>query len=286
MWLGLAASVTAIWVATIASEWRALTTVCRISSRCDIQIFNRLDASQVHTLSEHGISIYAFAMYNIAVTAAFLVIWYGFGALVIWRKPGDRGALVAAFFLVVFPTLLDPRYPFRMDRIEPLIEALVLHEAGGRVLLEKRIVHGDDHAADIARLERAAERRRELLADDPDDEDVKASLDKTEAQIAGLRSQPHEPDSFEWREAESGIKVADHWAALDTAGRAKFLRDWEVTCFADRQGAETRLGWLELYSDAFRLSSGDSRLCPAALPALITHSQEWQRVPGPCFLRG
>lgn len=62
------------------------------------------------------------------------------------------------------------------------------------------------------------------------------------------------------------------------AGRAKFLRDWEVTCFADQQGAKTRLGWLELDSDAFRLD--DSRLCPAALPALITHSQEWQRVPG------
>ena len=109
---------------------------------------------------------------------------------------------------------------------------------------------------------------------------MKASLAKTEAQIAALRSRPHEPDSFEWREVESGIEVADHWAALDTAGRAKFLRDWEVTCFADRQGAETRLGWLELYSGAFRLRIGDSRLCPAALPALITHSQEWQRVPG------
>ena len=168
----------------------------------------------------------------------------------------------------------------RVDRIEPLIEALVLNEAGGRVLLERRIVHGDDHAAAISRLERAAERRRELLADDPDDEDMKASLAKTEAQIAELRNQPHEPDTFEWREAEGRIKVADHWAALDTAGRAKFLRDWEVTCFADRQGAETRLGWLEIYSDAFRLRSGDSRLCPAALPALITHSQEWQRVPG------
>jgi hypothetical protein len=168
----------------------------------------------------------------------------------------------------------------RIDRIEPLIEALVLHEAGGRVLLEKRVLHGDDHAADIARLERAAERRTELLADEPGDEDMKASLAKTEAQIAALRSRPHEPDSFEWHEVESGIKVADHWVALGTAGRAKFLRDWEVTCFADRQGAETRLGWLELYSDAFRLRSGDSRLCPAALPALITHSQEWQRVPG------
>ncbi|MGH3238445.1 MAG: hypothetical protein ACRDOH_35350, partial [Streptosporangiaceae bacterium] len=168
----------------------------------------------------------------------------------------------------------------RIDRVEPLCEALVLNEAGGRVLLERRIVYGDDHAAAISRLERAAERRRELLADDPDDEDMKASLAKTEAQITELRNQPHEPDTFEWREAEGRIKVADHWAALDTAGRAKFLRDWEVTCFADRQGAETRLGWLEIYVDAFRLRNGDSRLCPAALPALIAHSQEWQRVPG------
>jgi DNA invertase Pin-like site-specific DNA recombinase/transcriptional regulator with XRE-family HTH domain len=168
----------------------------------------------------------------------------------------------------------------RMDRIEPLIEALVLAEAGARVLLERRIVHGDDHAAAISRLERAAERRRELLADDPDDDDLKESLAKTEAQIIALRNQPHEPDTFEWREVSDGIKVADHWAALDTAERAKFLRDWEVTCFGDRDGAEIRLGWLEIYSEAFRLRDGDSRLAPTALPALITHAQEWQRVPG------
>jgi DNA invertase Pin-like site-specific DNA recombinase/transcriptional regulator with XRE-family HTH domain len=168
----------------------------------------------------------------------------------------------------------------RIDRIEPLIEALVLKEVGGRVLLEKRVVHGDDHAAAISRLERAAERRRELLADDPGDDDLKESLAKTEAQITALRNQPHEPDTFEWREVSAGIKVADHWAALDTAGRAKFLRDWEVTCFADRDGAEVRLGWLEIYGEAFRLRNGESRLVPTALPALITHAQEWQRVPG------
>jgi DNA invertase Pin-like site-specific DNA recombinase/transcriptional regulator with XRE-family HTH domain len=168
----------------------------------------------------------------------------------------------------------------RMDRIEPLIEALVLAEAGGRVLLERRIVHGDDHAAAISRLERAAERRRELLADDPGDDDLKESLAKTEAQITALRNQPHEPDTFEWREVSDGIKVSDHWAALDTAGRAKFLRDWEVTCFGDRDGVEIRIGWLEIYSEAFRLRDGDSRLAPTALPALITHAQEWQRVPG------
>ena len=168
----------------------------------------------------------------------------------------------------------------RIDRIEPLIEQLVLGEVGGRVLLEKYIIHGDDHAADIARLERAAERRRELLADEPDDADMARSLAATEAQIAELRTAAHEPDKPAWREAGSGIKVADHWAALDTEGRAKFLRDWEVTCFADKDGAETRLGWLEICSEAFRLRNGDSRLCPTALPAVVAHGAEWQSVPG------
>jgi hypothetical protein len=166
----------------------------------------------------------------------------------------------------------------RLDRIEAYMEAIVLSKAGERVLLEKRIVHGDDHAAAISRLEKAAERRRELLADDPGDEDMARSLAATEAQLVELRNKPHEPDTLEWREADSRIKVAKHWESLDTAGRAKFLRDWEVSCLADREVVEVRLGWLEIYSDTFRLS--DSRLCPTALPALITHSKEWQREPG------
>jgi hypothetical protein len=166
----------------------------------------------------------------------------------------------------------------RLDKVEPLIEALILHEAGERVLLERRIVHGDDHAADMSRLERAAERRRELLADDPGDEDMARSLASMEAQIAELRRRPHEPDRTEWREAESGITVRQHWESLDTAGRASFLRDWEVTALANRQGMQITLGWLEVYNDSFKLA-GD-RLCPANLPALITHATDWQQVPG------
>jgi hypothetical protein len=168
----------------------------------------------------------------------------------------------------------------RLEKIEAYMEAVVLDLVGGNVLLERRIVHGDDHATEIARLERAAERRRELLAEDPDDKGIAQSLADINAELADMRKRPHEPDTFEWQEADGRIKVADHWAALDTAGRAKFLRDWEVSCFVDREGAETRLGWLEIYSDTFRLSNSDSRLCPTALPALIAHSQEWQREPG------
>jgi DNA invertase Pin-like site-specific DNA recombinase len=166
----------------------------------------------------------------------------------------------------------------RLDKVEPLVKALIMREVGERVLLERRVIHGDDHAAAISRLERAAERRRELLADDPDDEDMKRSLTAMEAQIADLRRMPHEPDTTEWREVESGITVAQHWESLDTGGRAKFLRDWEVTVLGDRDGAEITLGWLQVYTEAFKLA--DNRLAPAALPALITHSRDWQRVSG------
>ena len=166
-----------------------------------------------------------------------------------------------------------------MDRIEPLIEALVLHEAGARVLLEQRVVHGDDHAADIARLERAAERRRELLADDPGDEDMKASLAKTEAQITALRNQPHEP------ERSSGARPRRHQGGRSLGG-SRHGRAREVPAGlgsdllrrpARRRDAARLAGAL---SDAFRLRDGDSRLVLTALPALITHAQEWQRVPG------
>jgi site-specific DNA recombinase len=168
----------------------------------------------------------------------------------------------------------------RLDRIEPLIEALVLNKAGNRVLLERHIVHGDDHAAEISRLERAAEKRRMLLDDEPEDEDLQRSLAALKEQIVAAKNKPHEPDRPEWRPIASGITVAAHWSVLDTAGRAKFLRDWEVTCLVDREGAKIGLGWLEqlYYADAFRLS-GD-RLAPTALPALIRHSLDWQREPG------
>ena len=164
----------------------------------------------------------------------------------------------------------------RIDKVEPLLEALIMREAGGRVLLERRIIRGDDHAAAISRLEKAAERRRELLADTPDDEDMARSLRAMEAQIDELRRKPHEPDTTQWREVENGITVAEHWDSLDVLGRGKFLRDWEVTVLADKRGAEITLGWLEVYRDAFKLT--ETRLVPANLPALITHSREWQSV--------
>jgi hypothetical protein len=54
-------------------------------------------------LGEHGVSLDAYALYTAVVLALVWLIWYGLAALIIRCKPQDRGALLAAFFLVAFP---------------------------------------------------------------------------------------------------------------------------------------------------------------------------------------
>jgi hypothetical protein len=108
LWLLLAGAAAAFNAVALTSRWATLRTICHTTSAC---AFDQLDTSSARTLSQHGISTDAYAVYFIAVPAVFLVVWYGLGALIIWRKPEDRGALVCAFFLIVFPSLLNPSIP-------------------------------------------------------------------------------------------------------------------------------------------------------------------------------
>jgi hypothetical protein len=108
VWLVLAVGATTYNAVRIASGWAKLTTICHAASTCGN---TQLDTTAARLLSQRGISIDAFAVYAIAISVTYLVIWYGLGALIIWRKPEDRGALVSAFFLLVFPSFLDPSIP-------------------------------------------------------------------------------------------------------------------------------------------------------------------------------
>jgi hypothetical protein len=100
LWLFLAGATTAVWAAVPASQWPALRTACHPGAGCTGY---QLDASSVRLLGEHGVSLDAYALYTAAVLALVWLIWYGLAALIIRCKPQDRGALLAAFFLVVFP---------------------------------------------------------------------------------------------------------------------------------------------------------------------------------------
>jgi hypothetical protein len=84
----------------LAAHWTKLNTVCRPASSC---LQYQVDAASAHTLSQHGITVVEYGIYTAAVLVAASLVWYGLAVLIVWRKPNDRGALVAAFLLVLFP---------------------------------------------------------------------------------------------------------------------------------------------------------------------------------------
>jgi hypothetical protein len=104
VWLLVAIVGTAAFAAGPISQWAALQTVCHPDSAC--QSF-QLDASAAGTLSQHGSSPTMYAVCTAAVLVALWVLWYGLAALIVWRKPDDRGAVLCAFFLVIFPLAND-----------------------------------------------------------------------------------------------------------------------------------------------------------------------------------
>jgi hypothetical protein len=102
LWLSLAVTTTGLYVVALALQWTAMQAICHPDSAC---LTFQLDASSARTLSDHGVSMSLYAAYTAAVFAALWVICYSLAALIVWRKPQDRGALLSAFFLVTWPLL-------------------------------------------------------------------------------------------------------------------------------------------------------------------------------------
>jgi hypothetical protein len=48
----------------------------------------------------------AYVAYIYTAVAVIWCVWYGIAALIITRKPDDRGAVVSAFFLILFPAII------------------------------------------------------------------------------------------------------------------------------------------------------------------------------------
>jgi hypothetical protein len=63
----------------------------------------QLDRASAHMLGQRHISMTDYAVLIGVVREVVTMIWYGIAALIIWRKPGDRGALMTAFFLILAP---------------------------------------------------------------------------------------------------------------------------------------------------------------------------------------
>jgi hypothetical protein len=101
VWLVLASLGAVLWLAGPATQSERIRNICRPTT-CAVY---QLDASATNTLGGHGISLTAYAILTVAILGALSVIWYGLAGLIMWRRPTDRGAVAAAFFLVLFPLL-------------------------------------------------------------------------------------------------------------------------------------------------------------------------------------
>jgi hypothetical protein len=101
VWLAMVGVGSILVFAGPVSQWRTLHTACYPVSSC-LQF--QLSRSTVRTLGAHGISPAMYAALIVAVLAAVWVLWYGLSTLIILRRPDDRGALLAAFFLALFPS--------------------------------------------------------------------------------------------------------------------------------------------------------------------------------------
>ena len=138
----------------------------------------------------------------------------------------------------------------RTDAVEDMVERYLLKEAGTRPVKRRMLKPGDDHSVAIRKVERDIEKLRDVSQSPA----VKAAIAEQESELAKLRVMPHERDRIILE--PTGQTVAEHWASLDGEGKGKYLRDWRVVSYADREGITVRLGWLAVDSDAFTLDAG------------------------------
>ena len=137
------------------------------------------------------------------------------------------------------------RFSVRLTRAESTIEQLVMRHYGDKLLREQVTIPGDDHSVEVARLERRAERLRQELDEDPEDEDLRHSIERSQSKIDELKNVPHEPERIDWVPVVPEITVREFWASADTLSRNKFLRDYGFVFYGDTEGLHGQGAWVD-----------------------------------------
>ena len=76
LWAALAVAGTIHAIAGVGADWKKTHAICHAAAACSN---SQLDAAAARTLSHYGISIDAFAAYEIALKLAVLGMFYGLG---------------------------------------------------------------------------------------------------------------------------------------------------------------------------------------------------------------
>jgi hypothetical protein len=109
VWAGVALLTAGVFVSGMPGEFARLQTPCNGEVAC--AWLPRLTAENARQLGELGLSIDFFAAYFIVIEVAITVMSFSLGAIILWRRPGDRVAFVVSLMLVTWGAAFFVPYP-------------------------------------------------------------------------------------------------------------------------------------------------------------------------------
>jgi hypothetical protein len=103
-WVVVALLYVGVFISGIPSEFARLQTPCTDAVSCSL--IPHLTVQKVQELKELGLSAEFFAVYFVAIEVAFTAVSAAIGALIFWRRPEDRMALLVSLVLLTFGAAL------------------------------------------------------------------------------------------------------------------------------------------------------------------------------------
>jgi hypothetical protein len=121
VWIALAVLSLTLFSAGIPARWNQLVTPCPVLTNC---IFTQLTTLEADALAQNGWSIYAYAMYFVALEIIFAIVFALIGAIIAWRKSDDVFSLFVSITLITFGAAIPP--PMRtLDTDSATLSALI-----------------------------------------------------------------------------------------------------------------------------------------------------------------
>jgi hypothetical protein len=142
VWLALLALTLAIFAASLPAYLAQLQTPC--VGACEYPEFEQLTPSQVAALAGMGFSLEGYAALTVALLLAGMAVCWGVSALIVWRRPDERMALLVALLLVALgplgvvvslptgPTPWQQPYTYLIFLVKALLALVFLLFPGGR----------------------------------------------------------------------------------------------------------------------------------------------------------
>src|SRR5215203_390193 len=109
VWVGVAVLTAGVFFSGLPSEFARLRTPCEDATSCTW--LPRLTTDTARQLGELGLSTDFFAAYFLAIEVAFTLMSFAIGAIILWRRPLDRIALVVSLMLVTWGAAFFVPYP-------------------------------------------------------------------------------------------------------------------------------------------------------------------------------